>query len=165
MDIFAGEIEHELVAAFGARSAGHVEDPVGVSAVEVGVGVDHLGFDPEAEVHVEGVDLVDERLQAVGKFCLVDVPVAETEVVGGALAEPAVVHDEALDTDAGGLFGEGGLARIVDGHLGGFPRVIDDGAELRRGLLREDVGDLEAVEDARGFAHSMAGVAGVEDGC
>ena len=42
----AGEVEHELVAGFGARAVGEMEDPVGVGAVEVAVGVDHFRFNP-----------------------------------------------------------------------------------------------------------------------
>ena len=35
--IGAGEVEDELIAAFGARAAGEVEHPVGMLAVEIAV--------------------------------------------------------------------------------------------------------------------------------
>ena len=68
--IGASEVEDELIAGFGARASGKIQDPFGMLAIEVGIGIDHFRFDPEAEVHAEGVDLVDERLEAVGEIFL-----------------------------------------------------------------------------------------------
>ena len=109
---------------------GEVDDPVGMLAIEIAVRVDHLRLDPDAEVHAEGMHLVDEGLEAVGEFLRIDIPVAESGVVVFALAEPAVVHDEALGADGGGLLCEGDLAGLIDVHLGGFPGVVEDGADL-----------------------------------
>ncbi len=99
-------------------------------AIEIAVGVDHLRLDPDAEVHAEGMHLVDEGLEAVGKFLRVDIPVAESSVVVFALTEPAVVHDEALGADGGGHLSEGHLSRLIDVHLGCFPGVVKDRADL-----------------------------------
>ena len=73
-------------------------------AIEIGVGIDHLRLDPQAEIHAECMHFVDERLEAVGELLLVDIPVAEAGVVVFALAEPAVVHDKAVHAERGGFF-------------------------------------------------------------
>ena len=41
--------------------AGGGERPLRMGAVEVAVGVDHLGLDPDAELHAEAADVLDER--------------------------------------------------------------------------------------------------------
>ena len=67
--------------------------------IQIAVGVHHLRLDPQAEVHSERMDSLDERLQAAGKFPGVDDPVAESRMVIVPRAEPAIVHDEALYPD------------------------------------------------------------------
>jgi hypothetical protein len=47
------EIEHQLSALLGTRAAGKIQDPVRMLPVEIGIGVDHFGLDPEAKVHAE----------------------------------------------------------------------------------------------------------------
>ena len=46
-------------------------------------------------------------------------------MIGFALAEPAVVHHEAVDPKTRYLFRESDLAGYIDIHFGGFPRVVD----------------------------------------
>jgi hypothetical protein len=113
--------------------------------------------------------LVDEGLEAVGELLLVDIPVAQAGVVGFALAEPAVVHDEAIDAQGGGLLGQGHLAGLGDVHLRGFPGVVDDGAGLGQGLrgsrlgAGQDVSQLEAMQEAGRAAQAVLGIAAIED--
>src|SRR6201996_4829466 len=143
-----GEVQQKLIAAFRARAAGEVHGPLGMLAVEIAVGVDHLRLDPDAEVHAELVDAIDDRFEAVGELLFVDVPVAESGVIVLALAEPAVVDDEALDAELRSLFGERDLTGFADVELGGFPRVVEDRAEFGMRRAGEDDALLEAVEDA-----------------
>ena len=117
-------------------------------AIEIGIGIHHFGLDPEAEIHFQRVDFVDQRLEAVGEFFFVDVPIAESGVIVFALAEPAVVHDEAIDAETRRFFGEGDLAGYIDVHFGGFPGVVDHGAWLGIGRLRKNVLQLEFMQDA-----------------
>ncbi len=63
--------EHRLVAVGRQR-------PIGVRPVQVAVGVDHLGFDPDAEVHAQRADMVDQRIEPVGMCVRRHDPVAET---------------------------------------------------------------------------------------
>ena len=81
-----------------------------------------------------------------------------------ALAEPAVVHDEAIDADGGGFFGEGHLTGFTDVELGGFPGVVNYGARLGVWRLRQDVSDFEMMEQARGTAEAVIGIACVKNG-
>src|SRR5690606_41923412 len=60
---------------------------------EVGIQVDHLRLEPQAELHPESVDEVGEGFEALGPDRLVDLPVAESGVVAAAGHEPAVVQD------------------------------------------------------------------------
>ena len=82
-------------------------------AIQIGIGIDHLRLDPQAEVHAQRVNLVDQRLQPVRKLLLVHVPVAEAGVIVFALPEPAVVHHEAIDAERRGLFRQRDLAGFV----------------------------------------------------
>ena len=57
LNLFSGQVENQLVPHLGARPCGKVDGPVGVGAVEVGVGTDHLWFHPQAKVHSQCVHL------------------------------------------------------------------------------------------------------------
>lgn len=85
-----------------------------MGAGQIGIGVDHFGFDPQAELHAERADMVDQGAQAAGPDGLLDVPVAESCRVVAAVAEPAVVQDEALHADLRAEVGEvGELVEVV----------------------------------------------------
>ena len=59
--LVAGEVEDQLVTVQQRHPVAGGEDPVGVVAVEVGVGVDHLRLEPEPELHAEPAHVVDQR--------------------------------------------------------------------------------------------------------
>src|SRR5580704_559530 len=80
-DIRPSEVKHELIASFAAWSAGEVQYPVRVFTIQIAVRVYHLRLDPYAKIHTEGVDLVDQRLQTVGKLDRIHVPVAKSGLV------------------------------------------------------------------------------------
>ena len=109
-------------------------------AREVAVGVDHLGLDPESELHAERADVIDERVQPVRPDLPVHGPVAEARGVVAATLEPAVVEHEPLDADGCRGIGEGrqpgervievdGLPR-VQRHRARAPRVLGTRAPL-----------------------------------
>ena len=100
------EVEHLLVAGLDRPPRPRRHDPLGVRAGDVGVRVDHLGLEPEAELHAQRADPVHERVQPVGPDLGGDHPVAEPRAVVAAGPEPAVVEHEALDADLGGPVGE-----------------------------------------------------------
>ena len=118
-----GQVQDPLVAVLG-RSAGAVgQDPLRVGAGQLGVDVDHLRLEPQAELHAQGVDVLHERLQTVRPGLGGDLPVAQSRGVVAAGAEPAVVQDVALDADLGRGVGQGlELVQVVV-EVDGLPGV------------------------------------------
>ena len=102
LHVAAGQVEDHLVAQLAARTVGEMDHPIGMRAIEVAIGVHHLGLDPKAEVHAEPVDVFDQRLEALREFLRIDEPVAQAGAIVVALAEPAVIHHEQLDSEFGG---------------------------------------------------------------
>ena len=126
--LWVAEVENLLVAPLRWGAALDVEDPLGVGAEDVGVGVDHFGLEPQAELHAAGVDVLDERTQPVRPHGRVDPPVAQAREVVTAGVEPAVVKDEALHPHLGGDVGE--LTEAIESmvEVDGLPHVQGEGA-------------------------------------
>src|SRR6187402_3729310 len=129
LDVFAREIEDELMTALAALASREVQHPIRMRAVEIAVRIDHLRLHPQAEAHPEPVHLVDERLQSVWELVTIDYPVTKPGTVAVARAEPAVVHDEALHAERGRLLGKAHLPGFVDLEFRGFPGVVKDRAQ------------------------------------
>jgi hypothetical protein len=72
-----------------------------VRAGEIAVGVDHLGLDPQAELHAEVANVIHERVQTLRPDLAVDQPVAQPGCVVAAAREPPVVEHEAFDPHGG----------------------------------------------------------------
>ncbi len=85
---------------------GVVQQPLGVGARDVGVERDHLGLEPQAELHAQVVHARGERHEPLGPHLAVDDPVAQARRVVAAPLEPAVIEHEALDPDLGRALGE-----------------------------------------------------------
>ena len=77
----SGEVEDELVASEDGFVAVGRQRPVRVGAVEVAVGVDHLRFDPDAELHAETGDVIDQRAEAQRVGVGGDDPIAQSRRV------------------------------------------------------------------------------------
>ncbi len=131
--LVAREVEHLLVPVQQGSAVAGGQDPVGVVAVQVGVGVDHLRLDPEAELHAEAAHVLDERAQPLGPHGRVDAPVAEADGVVAALHEPAVVEHEPLDADGGRAVGDRGEPAEVVVEVDGLPAVQHHRLPLRGG--------------------------------
>jgi len=129
-DFGATKIEHECVTRFLARSSGKMEDPVGVSAIEIGVGIDIFRLEPESKLHAEAVDFFGERSESVGECFGAGGPVSQAGVVVEPAFEPAVIDAEQFDADGGGFSSEFKLSFVIDIEEGGFPAVVEDGAIL-----------------------------------
>ncbi len=122
-------------------------------AVELGVGVDHLGLEPQPELHAQRADALGERRQALGPHVVVDPPVAEARGVVAAAVEPTVVQHEPLDTDPCGPVGDLVQARQVVVEEDGFPHVQHD--RLVSGVRRK--GPLVGVEGLREAVQALVG--------
>jgi hypothetical protein len=100
----------------------------------VGVEVDHLGFEPQPELHAETGDLVDQGVPPARPDLRRDRPVAETRAVVPPGPEPAVVEDVAFDAELGRSLSQGHEAVKVVVEVDGFPHVDRHGA-ISRGML------------------------------
>ncbi len=81
-----------------------------------------------------------------------------------ALAEPAVVHHKAIDADGRSFFRERYLPGFIDAEFGGFPRVVNHRTRLGIRRLRQDVSDFKTMQQARGAAEAVIGIAAVKNG-
>lgn len=70
-----GHIEHVLTTPGRNPGAQGLQEPFGVVAGEVGAGIDHLGLEPQSELHAEGPGLVRDRMQPFGPHLGVDGPI------------------------------------------------------------------------------------------
>ena len=104
----------------------------GCGAVQVAVRVDHLRLDPQAEAHAERGAPPPPAGAARAGTDPGWAPVAEPGAVASRGAEPAVVHDEQLDAEAGGQLGQCQLVRLVDVEPGRLPGVVEHRARLVR---------------------------------
>src|SRR5271170_97334 len=107
--------------------------------------------------------LVDQRLETVGELLIVHIPVAQSCVIVLALAKPAIIHHEAVDTQSRSLLCQRLL--YVLGHVppGCFPRVVDHWSQFGTRCLGQDMRQREAVQQSRSSAHAVICIASVED--
>src|SRR5262249_7726155 len=90
-DLWPGQVQDELVPLQRRHPAAGGQDPVWVGPVQIGVRVDHLRLDPQAELHAAGAYVVCELVQSAGPDVFIDLPVAQAGVVAAASGEPAVI--------------------------------------------------------------------------
>ena len=127
-NLFPGEIQHILEPAVGRRSAGHVKDPIRMSAVEVRIFVHHLRLKPETELHSQISDAACKSGNAVRQPIPVGHPVPKTRMLRTALPEPAVVQDKELYAAVSCLPGNVQYPFLIEIHICGFPVVDEDRA-------------------------------------
>src|ERR1051326_962539 len=164
-NVLASHVQHQLIAQLAAWTAWKIHDPVRVSAIQIAVGVDHLGLDPQSKIHAEVVHVIDQGREAVRKLLRVDEPIAQSGAIVVSLAEPAVVHDEKLDAELCSFIGELFLPRLVHGESRGLPRVIKDRPDTGLETMRRYFGALETVQETRSSAESVLRKAGVKSRC
>ena len=100
-DLGSRDIEHQLVACGDQGAPRQLQRPLRMGTEQIAVGVHHLGFDPEAELHAQAVDMRDQLAQALRELARVRPPVAQGGTVVVTAVEPAIVQHEALDADRG----------------------------------------------------------------
>ena len=170
------EVEDPLTPVLDRPTGAVGQDPVGMGAGELGVAVDHLRLEPQAQLHAQAAHVLGQRFQAGGPGLGRDPPVAQTRGVVAPGAEPAVVDDEALDADPGGLVGQRREGARVVVEVDGLPHVEQhrpwprgvggQGAQMRVGAGGQSVQALPpgADEPRRGVgpAGRQDHLAGVE---
>ncbi|VXB33888.1 hypothetical protein MICRO8M_110314 [Microbacterium sp. 8M] len=126
------QVQHLLVARGGTRPLARRQDPLRVLAREIRVRVDHLGLEPQPELHPSRPHGLDERVEALRPDLFVDEPVPEPGVVAAAPPEPAVVEHDPLDTDLGSAVGELDESGEVVIEVHRLPCVQHEGARAAR---------------------------------
>ena len=132
------QIEHVLRAVGQILSVRHGfgrgEDPLGVLAGQVGVEIDHLRLEPQAELHAEAMDVRGQPVEAVGPDFRVDPPIAQPLGVVAAFVEPAIVEHEALHADRSRTVGEPLERGLVVVEVHGLPGVERERPRLGGGV-------------------------------
>src|SRR5690606_41643705 len=93
------------MAQFGALAVGKVVDPIRMGTIEVAVGIDHLRLYPDAKLHAQFVDTLDQRHQSIREFVAVDPPIAQASLVVFACAKPTIIYHKKLYAQLRGSFG------------------------------------------------------------
>ena len=132
------QVEQELVAGrVGLASLLH-NHPLGVLLIETGLGIDHLGLYPDAELETLGMGVVGKISYAFGNLLHVELPVAETGLVGitGVLpvGEPAVVEHEHFQAHRGGIVYHIRQGLGVEGEISAFP-AVEQRRAMHRGIV------------------------------
>ena len=138
--------------------------PIGVGAVDVAVGVDHLGLEPDSEGHAEVVDVVDQGTEAVGIFARIDLPIGQAARVIIALAEPTVVEHKAFSAQIGGAGGDvfEHVEFVVE--VDRFPAIVVHRAEAVVVGPRHDAVAQVALKGHRATIEAGLGIGDVEGG-
>ena len=81
-----------------------MEHPVGVSAVELTIGIYHFRLDPEAESHSSIYDLLGNRPQPGRVLRWITDPVTKPDTVPVPPDKPAIIEHKPLNSKTGGVF-------------------------------------------------------------
>ena len=111
-------------------------------AVEVAIGVYHLGLDPDTELNALALYSVYECAKSHRKFISVLEPVAKASLIVKALAKPAVVHNEHIHTALDRLTCEVNENVLVNVKVHSLPGVKNDGT-IFKPFLRKNVASYE----------------------
>src|ERR1700682_2689540 len=90
------------------------------------------------------------------------IPVAQPCMVFFPLAEPAVVHHEALDSDACSFFRQGLLSGLIDVETCRLIGVVQDGPQTPMWSLRDHGIKLEPVQEPRRATYARVRISAVE---
>ena len=152
------QVQDPLVTVLRGPAGAVGQDPLRVGAGQLGVDIDHLRLEPQAELHAQGVDVLHERLQTVRPGLGGDLPVAQSGGVVAPGAEPAVVQDIALDAGLGRSVGQGlELVQVVV-EVDGLPGV----EQYRAGVL--GMGGQRAQPGVAAVGQGVESLAPGEDG-
>ena len=127
-------------------------------AIEVAVGVDHFGFEPQAEFHAKPSHMVDQWTKSIGIDIPRNRPVTQTRTVMAAATEPAIIQNKALHADlrcAGGK-----LLQFFDimVEIDGFPSVIVDRTRFAAHCRPKQFGAHMVMELAAELAEPLSAI-------
>ena len=119
----ASKVENELIASANGLVTDGGQNPFGVRAKRVAVGIHHFWFNPDSEVHAQRAHVRDQWFQTIGIHIARNGPVTEPTCGVAARPEPTVVEDEAFDADRRGRGREFFELHSVLVEVHGFPCV------------------------------------------
>ena len=131
-------------------------------AIQIAVGIHHLGLHPESEIHLQRVHVIDQALQALRKFRGIDGPIAQPRAIVIARAEPAIVHHEQLHPEFRRLVRQVLLPLLIDAERGGLPRIVEHRPQARTGAARQNLLAREAMQHTRRRAESGGRIPAIE---
>ena len=99
--LWVGNVENLLVSSVHRAVPVLAQDPVRVSAGQIGIHVDHFRLHPETELHPQPGDDVTQWPETIRPHLTGDAPVPQSRGVVTAGTEPAVVEDESLHAHLG----------------------------------------------------------------
>src|SRR5210317_701701 len=100
----SSDIEHQLMTCQSGVLDARSQHPIGVSPIQIAVGINHFWLYPEAKLHTQGLDLIDKRFKTVRILDRIGGPITQTREVTIAPFKPAIVKNESLNTDCGCAF-------------------------------------------------------------
>ena len=101
----------------------HLQRPVRMRPVQVGIDIDHLRLDPDAEIQPHPIHLPADAGKPARQLLPVRVPVAQRSRVVVSLSEPAVIHHEELHANLLALLREVQQPALIDLEVAGLPAV------------------------------------------
>ena len=158
------DVENILVAERDVINALDLHRPIGMGAIQIAVGIDHFGFEPDAHFHAEAGDMVNQRLQAIGIHRVGYSPVAESRAVMPPRSEPAIIEHEPLNPKRGGAAGE--IFQLLDimRKPNGFPGIVMHRARLGARRRAQDVRPHMMVEMAAERRQTFRRISGDDAG-
>ena len=124
MNITASHIKHKLVAKFICISVFKMICPIGMSAIQIAVGIYHFRLNPNTEIHSEFIYIIYQFINPIWKLFFINIPIAKPCPVIISFAEPSVIHNKKFNTDIRCQFGKGCLLRYIYIKFSCFPRII-----------------------------------------
>ncbi len=153
--ILTRHIYNALVSSERTVSARNVYAPVGMSAVQVGIGRYHLRLVPDTELQSESVHTVYEHAETALELVLIYIPVAEGTSVVVAHAEPSVIHYEHFDAQLLRTLCEGYKLVGVEIEECRFPAVYEQRTFFGFPLAADKIVSVQTVECACHAAETL----------
>ena len=91
---------------------------------DVGIGIDHLWFEPNAKGHTKAFDVIDQRSQPIGVLAWIDLPIGQRLRVVIAVAKPAIIQHEPFGPQGDSAFRDLFQLIKVMIEIDGFPTVV-----------------------------------------
>ena len=70
---------------------------IGMRPKQIGIGRNHLRFEPNAEFQPYFMHFINKRRQAVGEFFLIYKPIAQRGFIVVSMPKPTVIHNEHIN--------------------------------------------------------------------